>query len=148
MLLTRFCSRNAIGENGNSSAVTSVRLKRADNLSIRVTGPTAKTRSLIRQINNYHPRSTETRSRKIGEHWNVRSARFPQNRLKPVRASRLKRRRGRFCGISQGRGICGNAMCRRLLALSHAIAVKRGRQVVFFLKNKDLASTPLPATTK
>ena len=39
----------ATGVNGNSSAVGGVRWKRADHISIRVTGPIAKTRSLIRQ---------------------------------------------------------------------------------------------------
>ena len=34
-------------------------------------------------INNYHTRSTERRSPVRGEHWSVRSARLPPNRLKP-----------------------------------------------------------------
>ena len=68
---------------------------------------------------NYHSRSTETRSRDSGEHWNVRSARLPQNRPTPppkaVRASRLKRRRGRFFGNSQGHKVCGGSMPRTVI---------------------------------
>ena len=40
----------------------------------------------------------------------VAAKRFPQNRLKPVRARRLKCRRGRFCGMSPPggeRSVCG-----------------------------------------